>query len=164
MHFPHGNHIGKRMQLYYIHPSASSTVYASFFYTLKSSKNTIIVLIIIFYWLTLIFFSLIHSSTSNAKKTSRRPNLWCQKAPGLSSSQRKLCQRVPGLQTAIKKGIEKGLSECEREFQWNRWNCSLLGEKSLLRRAPGRSASRVVCLENNSMLLLLTPTFVIIGN
>ncbi|KAJ7333579.1 Protein Wnt-7a [Desmophyllum pertusum] len=89
-----------------------------------------------FFTVLISFVLLCWSSTSIAKKTSRRPNLWCQKAPGLSSSQRKLCQRVPGLQTAIKKGIEKGLSECEREFQWNRWNCSLLGEKSLLRRAP----------------------------
>ena len=77
-----------------------------------------------------------HSSDCTAKRPAR-VNSWCLKAPGLSSSQRKLCLRVPGLQTAIKKGIEKGLQECEREFQWNRWNCSLLDRKNLLRRAPG---------------------------
>jgi len=75
------------------------------------------------------------SSTSSGKRTSRS-NSWCDKAPGLSESQRKLCKRVPGLQIAIKKGIEKGISECEREFKWNRWNCTLLGEKNLLQRAP----------------------------
>lgn len=68
-----------------------------------------------------------------------RPSLWCDKARGLSDGQRKLCRKVPGLQTAIKKGIEKGLSECEREFMWNRWNCTLLGEKSFFQRAPGES-------------------------
>lgn len=77
-----------------------------------------------------------HSSDCTAKRPAR-VNPWCLKAPGLSSSQRKLCLRVPGLQTAIKKGIEKGLQECEREFQWNRWNCSLLDRKNLLQRAPG---------------------------
>ena len=68
-----------------------------------------------------------------------RPSLWCDKAQGLSDGQRKLCRKVPGLQTAIRKGIEKGLSECEREFMWNRWNCTLLGEKSLFERAPGET-------------------------
>lgn len=86
---------------------------------------------------------LVCSSTSSGKRTSRS-NSWCDKAPGLSESQRKLCKRVPGLQIAIKKGIEKGISECEREFKWNRWNCTLLGEKSLLQRAPGESLKAVV--------------------
>lgn len=86
---------------------------------------------------------LVYSSTSSGKRTSRS-NSWCDKAPGLSESQRKLCKRVPGLQIAIKKGIEKGISECEREFKWNRWNCTLLGEKSLLQRAPGESLKAVV--------------------
>lgn len=80
-------------------------------------------------------FLIITSSPATGKKISR-PNSWCQKAAGLSAGQRKLCQRVPGLQIAIKKGIDKGLAECEREFKWNRWNCTLLGEKSLLQRAP----------------------------
>lgn len=93
--------------------------------------------------LTRIFF-VTHSSDSTAKRPGR-PNPWCLKASGLSSSQRKLCLRVPGLQTAIKKGIEKGLQECEREFQWNRWNCSLLDKKSLLRRAPGKPAMWKQC-------------------
>ena len=114
--------------------------------------------------LTQIFF-VTHSNDSTAKRPGR-PNPWCLKAPGLSSSQRKLCLRVPGLQTAIKKGIEKGLQECEREFQWNRWNCSLLDKKSLLRRAPGKQQyqNSVGFLENNSIVLLLTPTFVIVGS
>jgi len=83
----------------------------------------------------IVFVFLLWSSDSTAKRPARI-NPWCLKAPGLTSSQRKLCLRVPGLQTAIKKGIEKGLQECEREFQWNRWNCSLLDRKNLVRRAP----------------------------
>ncbi|KAM7449070.1 Wnt7p [Porites harrisoni] len=84
---------------------------------------------------TLLVFWCISCSTGTGKRKSR-PNVWCEKAPGLSDGQRKVCHRVPGLQTAIKKGIEKGLSECEREFKWSRWNCTLLGEKNLLQRAP----------------------------
>ena len=79
-------------------------------------------------------------STGTGKRKSR-PNVWCEKAPGLSDGQRKVCHRVPGLQTAIKKGIEKGLSECERAFKWSRWNCTLLGEKNLLQRAPGETCN-----------------------
>lgn len=83
------------------------------------------------------------SDTSSAKK-ARRSDSWCHKAPGLSVSQRKLCFRVLGLETAIKKGIERGLSECEREFQWSRWNCSALVNKSILERAPGECVSHAL--------------------
>ena len=102
--------------------------------------------------LSLLFFFLKLLATSSVflirsrpiiGRRSSRPNSWCEKTPGLSDGQRKLCHRVPGLQIAIKKGIGKGLSECEREFKWNRWNCTLLGEQSLLQRAPGGSCSVV---------------------
>ena len=85
---------------------------------------------------------LIRSSPVIGRRTFR-PNSWCEKTSGLSDGQRKLCHRVPGLQIAMKKGIGKGLSECEREFKWNRWNCTLLGEHNLLQRAPGGSLSFV---------------------
>lgn len=105
----------------------------------------------------IVFLLYCFGDTSSAKK-ARRSDSWCHKAPGLSVSQRKLCFRVLGLETAIKKGIERGLSECEREFQWSRWNCSALVNKSLLERAPAgtREAAFTTALLSASIAYSVT--------
>lgn len=82
------------------------------------------------------FLMILHIRSPAIGSSVFRPNSWCNKAQGLSDAQRRFCRRVPGLHIAIKTGIEEGLSECEREFMRNRWNCTLLGEKSFFQRAP----------------------------
>ena len=92
---------------------------------------------------TYVFFLLLRSDTISAYRSQS----WCQRQPSFSFRQRKLCDKVPGLHTAIKKGLEMGQTECERLFKKSRWNCTLLGERSFLHRAPGlTSGMHVLCI------------------
>ncbi|CAN8202007.1 unnamed protein product [Coccothraustes coccothraustes] len=52
----------------------------------------------------------------------------------LSRKQRRLCRREPGLAETLRDAIRLGILECQFQFRSERWNCSLEGRPSLLKR------------------------------
>ncbi|KAJ7412110.1 hypothetical protein WISP_98967 [Willisornis vidua] len=53
----------------------------------------------------------------------------------LSRRQKRLCRREPGLAETLRDAIRLGILECQLQFRSERWNCSLEGRTSLLKRA-----------------------------
>ncbi|NWQ68017.1 WNT9B protein, partial [Neopipo cinnamomea] len=52
----------------------------------------------------------------------------------LSRKQKRLCRREPGLAETLRDSIRLGIMECQFQFRSERWNCSLEGRTSLLKR------------------------------
>ncbi|XP_062451794.1 protein Wnt-9b [Rhea pennata] len=52
----------------------------------------------------------------------------------LSRKQKRLCRREPGLAETLRDAIRLGIMECQYQFHSERWNCSLEGRTSLLKR------------------------------
>ncbi|RMC01593.1 hypothetical protein DUI87_22034 [Hirundo rustica rustica] len=52
----------------------------------------------------------------------------------LSRKQKRLCRREPGLAETLRDAIRLGILECQFQFRSERWNCSLEGRPSLLKR------------------------------
>ncbi|XP_069883763.1 protein Wnt-9b [Dipodomys merriami] len=52
----------------------------------------------------------------------------------LSRRQKQLCRREPGLAETLRDAAHLGLLECQFQFRQERWNCSLEGRTSLLKR------------------------------
>nr|XP_039260633.1 protein wingless-like [Styela clava] len=46
--------------------------------------------------------------------------------PGLVSKQRKMCLENPDLVAAAMQGTDLAVRECERQFKYDRWNCTLI--------------------------------------
>ncbi|XP_065164211.1 protein Wnt-10a [Atheta coriaria] len=53
----------------------------------------------------------------------------CRTIPGLTKNQILLCNRQPDVTMVALQGLQDALSECEHQFQGNRWNCSSLAHK-----------------------------------
>ncbi|XP_057673352.1 protein Wnt-9b isoform X1 [Corythoichthys intestinalis] len=53
----------------------------------------------------------------------------------LSRRQKRLCRREPGLAETLRESVRLSLLECRYQFRNERWNCSLDGRGSLLKRA-----------------------------
>lgn len=52
----------------------------------------------------------------------------------LSRRQKRLCRREPGLAETLRESVRLSLLECRYQFRNERWNCSLDGRGSLLKR------------------------------
>nr|XP_042715834.1 protein Wnt-9b isoform X2 [Chrysemys picta bellii] len=52
----------------------------------------------------------------------------------LSRKQKRLCQREPGLAETLRDAVRLSIMECQYQFRNERWNCSLDGRTSLLKR------------------------------
>lgn len=48
----------------------------------------------------------------------------CYGVPGLSSQQMSVCQRKPDLIPTLRRGARLGITECQKQFEKERWNCS----------------------------------------
>uniref|UniRef100_A0A914WVR4 Protein Wnt n=1 Tax=Plectus sambesii TaxID=2011161 RepID=A0A914WVR4_9BILA len=55
----------------------------------------------------------------------------CNLVPGLSRRQRKLCQLHPAAMEAVSEGVKMAVSECQRQFTGDRWNCSAVESAGL---------------------------------
>lgn len=55
----------------------------------------------------------------------------CHLLPGLTKSQSKLCQLYTDHIPAVASGARQALSECKHQFQYRRWNCSLIDDVSV---------------------------------
>ncbi|KAK5855911.1 hypothetical protein PBY51_007544 [Eleginops maclovinus] len=53
----------------------------------------------------------------------------------LTRRQKRLCRREPGLAETLRESVRLSLLECRYQFRNERWNCSLDGRGSLLKRA-----------------------------
>lgn len=60
----------------------------------------------------------------------------------LSRRQKRMCRREPGLAETLRESVRLSLLECRYQFRNERWNCSLDGRGSLLKRGE---ALRVWC-------------------
>ena len=49
----------------------------------------------------------------------------CNNIAGLVKSQRAICSRYPRLMLKVGEGAAKALTECQRQFRFGRWNCSV---------------------------------------
>uniref|UniRef100_S4R9N1 Protein Wnt n=1 Tax=Petromyzon marinus TaxID=7757 RepID=S4R9N1_PETMA len=58
-------------------------------------------------------------------------NIICNKIPGLAPRQRALCQSRPDVIIVIGEGAQLGISECQYQFRFGRWNCTALGERTV---------------------------------
>nr|XP_048685622.1 protein Wnt-9b [Caretta caretta] len=58
----------------------------------------------------------------------------------LSRKQKRLCQREPGLAETLRDAVRLSVMECQYQFLGERWNCSLDGRTSLLKRGLKETA------------------------
>ncbi|CAD5117212.1 DgyrCDS6008 [Dimorphilus gyrociliatus] len=79
-----------------------------------------------------IFFSLFPFSVANIWNLGTIQSvgiiageLLCDNIPGLVTAQRRLCTRHPHLMQPIAIGIRNSIFECQFQFRYERWNCSL---------------------------------------
>ncbi|XP_078496783.1 protein Wnt-9b [Lissotriton helveticus] len=80
---------------------------------------------------TLTHFPLLGPSTN---PPPRREHLKQCDLLKLTRKQRRLCRKEPGLAATLRDAIRLGLVECQYQFRNERWNCSLEGRISLLKR------------------------------
>lgn len=52
----------------------------------------------------------------------------------LTRRQKRLCRREPGLAETLRESVRLSLLECRYQFRNERWNCSMDGRGSLLKR------------------------------
>ena len=55
----------------------------------------------------------------------------CYGVPGLSSQQMNVCQRKPDLIPTLRRGARQGITECQRQFEKERWNCSITNSSTV---------------------------------
>lgn len=55
----------------------------------------------------------------------------CYGVPGLSSQQMSVCQSKPDLIPSLRRGANLGITECQRQFEKERWNCSTTNSSSV---------------------------------
>ncbi|XP_053574328.1 protein Wnt-9b [Bombina bombina] len=80
--------------------------------------------------------SLTHFTSSSplAGSSHNRPHLkQCELLP-LTRRQRRLCRKEPGLAEVLREAVRLSIVECQYQLRSERWNCSLQGRGSLLKR------------------------------
>lgn len=65
------------------------------------------------------------STRSNGNLTT------CGGVPDLSSQQRNVCENKPDLIPTLRQGASLGISECQKQFEKERWNCSTTNSSSV---------------------------------
>ncbi|XP_020609075.1 protein Wnt-16-like isoform X2 [Orbicella faveolata] len=55
----------------------------------------------------------------------------CYGVPGLSSQQMSVCQSKPDLIPTLRRGANLGITECQKQFEKERWNCSTTNSSSV---------------------------------
>lgn len=70
---------------------------------------------------------------SNEAPTGKAHLKQCEQMT-LTRRQKRLCRREPGLAETLRESVRLSLLECRYQFRNERWNCSLDGRGSLLKR------------------------------
>jgi len=55
----------------------------------------------------------------------------CQHISGLSSGQRKLCILYTDHMMHVGRGAQRGITECQHQFRFRRWNCSTVDKSTV---------------------------------
>ncbi|XP_076336054.1 protein Wnt-16-like [Tachypleus tridentatus] len=55
----------------------------------------------------------------------------CSSVPGLVTKQRNVCEEQPSSMSAVILGIRRGILECQKQFQSERWNCTPEGDDNV---------------------------------
>lgn len=77
---------------------------------------------------------------SNEPPTGKAHLKQCEQM-SLTRRQKRLCRREPGLAETLRESVRLSLLECRYQFRNERWNCSLDGRGSLLKRGQLMSQS-----------------------
>ncbi|XP_005998639.1 protein Wnt-9b [Latimeria chalumnae] len=73
-------------------------------------------------------------SVSTSEPLSAKVHLKQCELLKVSRKQKRLCRREPGLAETLRDSVRLSLLECQYQFRNERWNCSLDGRASLLKR------------------------------
>lgn len=55
----------------------------------------------------------------------------CKQITGLSAGQQKLCMLYTDHMMHVGKGARKGISECQYQFRYRKWNCSTVDDTTV---------------------------------
>lgn len=69
----------------------------------------------------------------------------------LTRRQKRLCRREPGLAETLRESVRLSLLECRYQFRNERWNCSLDGRGSLLKRGKLTRPSKAETIKLRSL-------------
>lgn len=69
----------------------------------------------------------------------------------LTRRQKRLCRREPGLAETLRESVRLSLLECRYQFRNERWNCSLDGRGSLLKRGKLTRPSKAEAIKLRSL-------------
>ncbi|XP_018111358.2 protein Wnt-2 [Xenopus laevis] len=58
--------------------------------------------------------------------SSSSSRVMCNNIPGLVTRQRQLCQRYPEIMQVIGLGVIEWATECQHQFRYHRWNCTIM--------------------------------------
>jgi len=79
---------------------------------------------------------------SNEAPTGKAHLKQCEQMT-LTRRQKRLCRREPGLAETLRDSVRLSLLECRYQFRNERWNCSLDGRGSLLKRGEPEPTIRL---------------------
>lgn len=88
----------------------------------------------------------------------KKAALRCYTTPQLNTKQRDLCRKHPTLMASVAKGAKEAIEECKIQFEFRRWNCSLVPESGtlfdpILKRGKGDYTMRLMLDLNDSFKL-----------
>lgn len=88
----------------------------------------------------------------------KKAALRCYTTPQLNTKQRDLCRKHPTLMASVAKGAKEAIEECKIQFEFSRWNCSLVPESGtlfdpILKRGKGDYIKRLMLDLNDSFKL-----------
>lgn len=82
----------------------------------------------------LAFLSSPYSSSTNSEPAGGKAHVKQCEQMTLTRRQKRACRREPGLAETLRESVRLSLLECRYQFRNERWNCSMDGRGSLLKR------------------------------
>ena len=79
----------------------------------------------------------------------------------LEKKQRRMCRRDPGVAETLREAITMSALECQYQFRFERWNCTLEGRHraNILKRGMGRRKCPFRVNASTSLKLIFIPNF-----
>lgn len=90
----------------------------------------------------------------------------CYGVPGLSSQQMTVCQSKPDLIPTLRRGAKLGITECQNQFEKERWNCSTTNSSSVFGEIIniGEYKPQVIFFHFSPVMLQLVSFFPVTGS
>lgn len=77
----------------------------------------------------------------------------------LTRRQKRMCRREPGLAETLRESVRLSLLECRYQFRNERWNCSMDGRASLLKRGKDQVSKCILIMFRPELLQQMFGTF-----